>query len=410
MLLEHMGGFHHFELGDPPAATPEGLLETHVQTQQKLEVMLRYWEVWCSIIAQATGHSFCVRSMWLIDGFAGTGLHATSNHPDGAVAGTPVQAFHAAVATKRRHRMVDVHLRAVDVNPKIAQELERRLVRSPGAADEKPDWKVNHESFAKAYPRIFAEMQADIRHPHSTGPSERRHNHRSLWLIDPFGVKDIPHSDLEPLETILGAEVIINLDLGGLIRIKGAAEIALSEADPDAFLAAIKTANAKLLDQTWGSVDWRTDLRSRDHTDLLRSLAQSYADTFPRFEHRNVYPLRGSRSQKRFLIHLTHSQTAVDRFKGICDSCFRIGTLTAGDTLGQDQRAIRAVQLFERFRGTTTTVAELYELGTGASRSQIAAVCKSAETGGYGTFDAQTRTMAWRREREPDPVLFPDLP
>ncbi|HEY5476541.1 MAG TPA: hypothetical protein VIK11_07465 [Tepidiformaceae bacterium] len=50
-----MRGLDQFQLGDPPAPTPAGLLETHVQTQQKLEVMLRYWEVWCTIIAQARG-------------------------------------------------------------------------------------------------------------------------------------------------------------------------------------------------------------------------------------------------------------------------------------------------------------------------------------------------------------------
>jgi three-Cys-motif partner protein len=219
--LSAMGGFSKFEWGEPQAALPAGLLETHVQTQQKLEVMLRYWEIWCRIIAQATGHAFCVHCMWLIDGFAGAGLHATHGHPDGAVAGTPVQAFRAAVNTKRRYPSVDVHLRAVDVNKTIAQELERRLVRAPGTAGEKPDWKVYPESFQSAYPKIVDEMRADIRHGHSSGPVNSLHNHRSLWLIDPFGVKDIPHVDLEPLQTLPGAEVIINLDLGGLLRVKG---------------------------------------------------------------------------------------------------------------------------------------------------------------------------------------------
>src|SRR3990172_3162665 len=55
----------------------------------------------------------------------------------------------AAVNTKRRHPNADVHLRAVDVNPTIARELERRLIRAPGTADEEPDWKVHHESFQK---------------------------------------------------------------------------------------------------------------------------------------------------------------------------------------------------------------------------------------------------------------------
>jgi three-Cys-motif partner protein len=405
-----MGGYDLYELGDPPAAPASGLLETHVQTQQKLEVMLRYWEVWCLIIAQAKGFPFCVHCMWLVDGFAGAGLHATNGHPDGAVAGTPVQAFHAAVNTKRRYPRVDVHLRAVDVDKSFAQELERRLLKAPGTAAEKPEWRVYPDSFQKAYPKILEEMRADVGHTHSSGPSQRLHNHRSLWLIDPFGVKDIPHADLEPLERLPGAEVIINLDLGGLLRVKGAAEKALDDGDPDAFQAAIKARNATRLDLTWGTGHWRDDLHRGDRTDLLRSLAQSYADTFRGFESRSVYPLRGSRSQKRYLVHLTHSEVAEARFKGICDDCYLIDTLFAGDTLGQNQRATRAVQLFERFRGTTTTVPELYELGMGASRTQIMTICRSAQAGGYGIFDPQRGTMSWRKEREPDPVLFPDLP
>lgn len=403
-----MSGSDPSELGDPATATPAGLLETHVQTQQKLEVMLRYWEVWSLIIAQATGHAFCVRCMWLVDGFAGAGLHATNGHPDGALAGTPVQAFHAAVNTKRRYRGVEVHLRAVDVDKAIAQELERRLLKASGTADEKPQWRVYPESFQKAYPRILEEMRADIGHTHSSGPAHPRHNHRSLWLIDPFGVKDIPHTDLEPLETLPGAELIINLDLGGLLRIKAAADKALDDGDPDAFQANIKAGNAKRLDLTWGSDRWRDDLARGDGSDLLRSLAQGYADTFPAFQFRNVYPLRGTRSQRRYLVHLTHVEVAMTRFKGICDSCYLIDTLFARD-LSQNQRATRAVRLFERFHGTTTTVAELYELGMGASRNQIAAICQSAQSGGFGTFDAQDRTMIWRKERDPDPVLFPDL-
>ena len=251
-------------------------------------------------------------------------------------------------------------------------------MKAPGAAEEKPHWRVYPESFQKAYPKIFDEMRADIGHTHSSGPTFPRHNHRSLWLIDPFGVKDIPHADLEPLQNLPGAEVIINLDLGGLLRIKGAAEKALDDGDPDAFQAAIKAGNAKRLDLTWGSDTWREDLaqgRPERHPAIL---AQSYADTFPRFEFRSVYPLRGSRSQKRYLVHLTHVEVAVARFKGICDGCYLIDTLFAGDPLSQNQRATRAVQLFERFRGTTTTVPELYELGMGASRTQIAAICQSA--------------------------------
>jgi three-Cys-motif partner protein len=395
-------------LPDSPAEAPgAGLLETHRQTQQKLEVALRWWPLWCRIIAQAQGFSWCNRSMWLIDCFAGRGLHPSNAHPDGAVAGTPVQAFRAGVMTKARFPGTEVHLRAVDVNGEYAHELERRLVRAPSDAGTSPDWRVYPKTFKAALPEILAEMKADDRHGHGSGPTMRHHDHRSLWLVDPYGVREIPHVDLDPLQHLPGAEVIINFDLGGLLRVKGAALLALDQGDPKAFFkAAIAAGNAKRLDLTWGSDRWRNDIEHADPADVLRSIAQSYADTFPAFKHRRVYPLRGSRSQKRFLIHLTHADTAADRFKSIADSCFLLDTLLSGEDLGETARANRAVALFERFRGQRTSIAELYELGVGASRRQIRNVCRSAESGGYGEYDERLDTMTWRSERLPNPTLW----
>jgi three-Cys-motif partner protein len=391
---------------DPPGGSATGSLESRVQTQQKLEVMLRYWPVWSVIIAQADGLKWCNRCLWLIDGFAGTGFHRSTAHPDGKVAGTPMQAFRAAVNTKRRFPNAEFHLRAVEANPAFAQELQRRMIAAPGAADTKPDWRVYQTTFRNAFDRVLDDMRADLGHVHASGPTYTHHDHRSLWFIDPFGVKDIPHEDLERLERLAGAEVIINLDLGGLLRVRGAAARALDDADPDAFATAVGKGNARRMDLTWGSDHWRDDLRRADRANILRSVAQSYADTFRTFDHRNVYALRGSRTQKRYLVHLTYAATAADRFKGICDSCFRINTLIAGDRLGQPQRATRAVQLHERFKGTTTTVPELYELGMGASRRQIAEICRSAVDLGLGEFDRGGQSMVWFGERLPDPTLF----
>jgi hypothetical protein len=61
--------------------------------------------------------------------------------------------------------------------------------------------------------------------------------------------------------------------------------------------------------------------------------------------------------------------------------------------------------LHGRFAGTTTTVAELFELGMGASRQQLRTICRAAEHGGYGIYDGTLDQMEWRRVREPDPTL-----
>jgi three-Cys-motif partner protein len=373
--------------------------------------MLRYWEVWCLIIAQAGDFAWCNRSLWLIDGFAGNGLHPSNAHPDGYIAGTPVQAFRAAALTRRRFPDLEVHLRAVDKSKPFAQELERRLVRAPGAAATKPEWRVMPETFARALPRILSEIVADRGHTHSSGPTYRDHHHRSLWFVDPRGIEPIPHGVLDPLATLPGAEVIINLDLGGLLRVAGAALKALERGDPDSFFAAaIKAGNERRLDETWGGDGWKSDLRTADPGDILRSIARGYANTFPAFPFREAYPLRGTRSQKRYLVHLTHSDVAADRFSGAWRAAFNLDTVASGDQLSSSQRAWRAGTLHSRFRRSILSVQEMYELGAGASRQQIRGICRTAEEGGMGEYDVDLDRMTWFAERKPNPTLglFPD--
>jgi three-Cys-motif partner protein len=383
-----------------------GLLETHLQTAQKLAIMLRYWEIWCRIVARASGHGFCTDSLWLFDCFAGRGLHPSTRNPDGAIAGTPVQAFFAGVETKKANAGTEVHLRAVEKKHAFAQELERRLIRAPGDAAFRPDWRVLSESFSTAMPKILDEMRWDERHAHSEGPAFRRHDHRSLWLVDPHGVRQIPHKDLEPLQAIVGAEVIINLDLSGLWRVTRAALKALDEGDPKGFFkAAVKAYSEKRLTETWGSEKWRADIENADPSNILRSLAQSYANTFPAFEYRNVYALRGSRSQKRYVVHLTHSPVAAQRFAEVHETSMRLETVASGELLSPTEVANRAAALHRRFAGEQLSVSAMYELGVGASRRQIMDVCRAAERGGYGKYDDKDAVMTWFEDRLPDPTL-----
>ena len=387
--------------GDPG---PRGgrLLETHRQTSHKLELMLRYWEVWSRIVARARGYPFCVDSLWLIDCFAGRGLHPSNAHPDGFIPGTPVQAFRAATATHRAVRSSRFHLRAVERNGRVAQELERRLVRLSGAAADKPEWRVLPTAFATAAPEIIAEMAADRGHGHSSGSAYRQHDHRSLWFIDPDGLKDIPHTAVDPLQPLTGAEVIINLDLGGMWRVARTAELALAAGDVRAVAKAI---NEQVMHRTFGGDVWRDVIDRADQHDIFGSIAQGYADTFPAFPYRCVYPLHSSRTQRRYLVHLTHSPRARDAFAEEYLASWKIGTVLSDEGLSTPQRATRALRLFDQFRGTEVTVQEMYDLGVGASRRQITSVCRAAEEMRLGDFDDAASRMTWYEDRVPEQGL-----
>jgi three-Cys-motif partner protein len=346
--------------------------------------------------------------MWLIDCFAGRGLHPSTDHPDGGVAGTPMQAFFAAVRERRRHPGALVHLRGIEKKTTLALELQRRLVRAPGDAHERPEFRVLPNAFHDALPVVLDEMRADDRHGHSE-LGGRAHGHRSLWFVDPYGLTPIPHADLDPIAALTGAEMVVNLDVGGLLRMQGAALSALDESNPRSFYrAAATTWNENRLNETWGSDGWRNDIEEADPGDILKSIAQGYANTFPNFKCRNVYPLRGSRSQKRFLVHLTHTPVAEDRFANVWKETFTLGTLAAGDKLDSAERAGRATALFEQLAGETLSVADMYELGLAVSRGQLVGICRAAEEMGLGKFDDRVGVgrMEWFKERLPDPTLF----
>ncbi len=381
---------------DDRSEAPPGLLETHRQTAHKLELMRRYWRLWCRILAQARGNAFCVGSLWLVDGFAGRGLHPANSHPDGAVPGSPIQAFRAAMETRRRYPDVAIYLRAIELNCDRALELERRLVRRNDPAG--PEWRVARRSFEDAVPDVIAEMAADDKHGHTSG-GYRRHDHRSLWFIDPDGLRDIPHLALEPLMSLPGAEVIVNLDMTGMWRVKGAAQTAVAEGDRRALLRAL---NENRLDLTFGGDVWRDVFEHASADDILRSVAQGYADTFASFEHRHVYRLHGT-VQRRFLVHLTHSEVAANRFASEYDVSWRLGTIVAGEHLDQNQRAYLADRFGRQMHGSVVGVAEMYELGLAPSRRQIEMICRAAQERGWGEYDEQRRLMTWYDERLPDP-------
>src|SRR5437870_4035003 len=109
----------------PPAAHPkEAPIETRLQTQYKLEFQGRYSKTWPAIVSQARGFPFCIRDLWMIDAFAGRGLHPSTGHPDGMRRGTTLQAIVGARLAQIEHPPSIVHVRAIENDPRQAAALE----------------------------------------------------------------------------------------------------------------------------------------------------------------------------------------------------------------------------------------------------------------------------------------------
>jgi hypothetical protein len=219
----------------------------------------------------------------------------------------------------------------------------------------------------------------------------------SLWFIDPYGVKEIPFQALKPLNELKhGPEVIINLDLGGIWRLKSAAEVPdlndWRHHEPD---------RQTTLTALYGGRDpWEQALiPGQPYHRQLESLAKAYADLFTRFDFRNSYRLRSSNSQFRFLIHLTHADLGARRFKEAYETSWKVG-LFAGRALDQAACAHAAQTYWAVYRGRGTSLSQLYEEHLRQfNKRDLASVCRAAEHGGYGHFDEGLEVMNWAGER-----------
>jgi three-Cys-motif partner protein len=361
-------------------------VEERRQTQHKLELMERYWGAWCTILAQTQGrHPFCPMRLWLIDTHAGTGEHPSATDPDGRIEGTPALAALAARDTQRRFPGVEVRVRATDINKTIAEQLNAALRPYRGKPPDGVDAKVAAVDWVKAAPWVTKEI-GDEDHPHGGKPvGIGRHDHRSLWFIDPYGPESIDHAVINALPH--ASEVIINLDLMGLLRDMGRAhngQVPMQEA----------------LARVFGGDGWDEPSRlPHPHQPLANALANS----FPRWRFRNAYRLRPTGSQDRAMIHLTDSKTAVTAFATAIESALKAGTLIAGATMTSIERDKAAEEMFKRFRGLTLTTRQMHSVVTRYSLSQLRWISHTAAQNRYGGWDAATLTMEWFAEREAEP-------
>ncbi len=371
----------------PPHPDETRIVEDHAQTAHKLAVWGKYPGAWATIIANARAVRFNNRDLWVVDTHAGAGIHLSREHPDGIQPGTPILACYAARSVQQRNPGTRVHVRAIDIRAEYVQTLNTRVQIFRAAPDgpDQVDVDVYRSNFAAKVPEILAETAA-------AGQA------RSLWLVDPYGVSEIPHAGLEPLAVpLFGPEIVINLDVSGLWRVSAAGE---TTSGVDDIASRLTPAHATSLQLTYGSDVWQTALRGfRPRSRAYDLFAELYANTFPAFKYRRVYRLNSSGNQIRYLIHLAHAETAVTAFQKTFKATQNVG-LFQGRGLSLPERAQSAVAYHDLFAGTLTTIDQLYESGRlPLNRGQIKVVCRAAEQEGFGKFDEPNRKMAWHPQR-----------
>jgi three-Cys-motif partner protein len=380
-------------MGEKPA---ERFVEERSQTQHKLETMQRYFGAWASIIASAKHPTYCNRRLWIVDTHAGQGLHLSSSDPDGVVPGTPLLALLAARSVRRAFPSSEVIVRATEIDKTKARELNQLVATSNPPPPV--NMKVADRDWVVMVPAILDEIAGRAE---CSNPSTGDHRHRSLWFIDPYGVEGLDHAVIRDLP--VGAEVIINLDLMGLLR--------------DAGRADTEPAIRGLLERAFGGDSWRghgSGERAR------QGVARAFADSFPsaQFRERHVHPLRPTGSQDRAMVHLSNHPTAASTFARHLATALRAGTVLASGQLTLQEKSQAAHRLHDVFKGQSLTLPEMHRTGvTLLNQGQLRVVCNVAAELGYGIWSdplmswnparaAGARRTSARRATQDGPGLF----
>jgi len=366
------------------------VIEDHAQTAQKLTFYRGYAGAWGNVLAQARLPT-PVTDLFYIDTHCGAGRHASREHPDKGVLGTPLIACHEARRLQRRYARLKVHVRAVDNDRRWIAHLRQRVQPFLQSNHERDrvDIQLFPEPFEKMLPELLAEATS-YRAP-------------SLWLIDPYGLK-IPYSTVSSLQKPdRGPEVIINLDMLGMWRVDAAARQRVDENVDTVVLGDYDAQTC--LNELFGERKYWENIADRSLTfrDNVPNFAAAYANRFPRFEFRSHYPLRASRGQLRQIIHLCHSRYGRDKFHEEYLRSQDFGVL-AGRHLDQVTKAHAAKRYWQSYLGEVTSIDRLYEEGTQSfDRGQIRAVCATADEERYGRYAERDGIISWFDVRGDDP-------
>lgn len=389
-------------------ADEQRVIEDHRQTAHKLAFYRAYVGAWGNILAQAKV-PVPVKHLFFLDTHCGAGRHGSREHPDGGVIGSPLIACHEARRLQRRYPGLTVHVRAADNDPRWIAHLRQRVAHFQTCLD--PRDKVDVQTYPEPFETMLPEFLREV----------NSYNAPSLWFIDPNGIK-IPYDIVQLLERPnRGPEVIINLDMLGMWRVNAAARDREDERFEKTILGDVDAQNClndlfggrEYWDPVAGGVREPIVDRNQSLRDNVPRLAAAYVERFPRFRFRNHYSLLATHGQMREIIHLTHSQVAVDKFYAAYIQSQNFGLLSAGQP-DHVTRAHAARRYWQAYQGDMTSVAQLYQEGTQPfDRGQIRAICGTADEERYGRYDERDGSILWFAERSEDladkvyqPTLF----
>jgi three-Cys-motif partner protein len=357
-------------------------LEGRRQTVHKLLLIRDYGGACTGIVAQRSRRTQQRLDITLADVYAGAGQHRSAADPDGVSKGTALLFSTIGRDIQRAHPLVRVHVRLNDLDSGVVKRLRQRVehYRVGGSPSDCVDINVTDHDASDEMIRIAREAA----------------NRRGflLLLVDPFGMPPA-FETLNEVSRVAGwHEMIINLDISGLFRLRAVAQLDVAEHE------LLSQADEIRLDRVFGNSSWRVAYDSKQvwSPEALERLARTYAERFKgRYAVRDVYRLWSTGNQIRCIVHLAPHIKARETFRDCYERTRRAG-LFQGKRLNDADRATYAFQLFDALRGTTTSLEEIFAAGLlPLDRGRLKDVLRTAEDRGCGTLHGES--LEWFAER-----------
>lgn len=210
-----------------PSKKHDTIWEAEPHTIAKITILESYLHVWFQIM----GRSMAGKDILYIDGFAGPGEY--TNCPKGS----PIAALNAAKEALRlsggQWKAGTIHCVFIEANVERFDHLQKVIGQLAGISRVKIH--LLHTTFTEGLKHLKSEI-----------PSAFSKSWPLFVFIDPFGATGAPFSTVAEILRSPYAEVLINVDADGIVRIFRAKEEASSD---------------DLLKEIFGNDEWKTTLK-----------------------------------------------------------------------------------------------------------------------------------------------------
>ena len=320
-----------------PSKRRDILWDAEPHTIAKITILEAYLHAWFQIM----GRSMAGKDILYIDGFAGPGEY--TNYPKGS----PIAALNSAREVLRlsegQWKAGTIHCAFIETDEERFNHLQKVIEQLTGIN------RVKIHLLNSTFTEGLKQLRSEI-------PGAFRESWPLFVFIDPFGATGAPFSVVAEILQNQYAEVLINFDADGIIRIFRAKEKANSDV---------------LLNEIFGNDEWKTALTGiRDFIPQCLQVLNLYKQNLrrlPNIRYEFAFEMRSrSRSLNYYLVFASQHYLGLEKMKEAMKKVDQTGDYHFSDAHVNQQTLFRfdkpensSPLMFARFEGKVVQYDEL---------------------------------------------------